>query len=210
MTILLYHYYVVRRKNKDWGDLERFEGPQRSSYSSTSCLTRGKRASVQSEGYGRFYPSTSQLAGTSSTATARSSMSKESTVSGSRASVSSQQKGSGRIKRWDSRGSRSSTKSCPPMYTYPQQVRKIKICYYTRHTFGFNLILFPYFFLLFVHKMSFWFLQESVGSLEIKNKVVTSLHNNIGYRAVILLQREEVFIFSFFNATSQFLMQSNK
>ncbi|CAL8107262.1 unnamed protein product [Orchesella dallaii] len=126
MTILLYHYYVVRRKNKDWGDLERFEAPYRSSYSSTSCLTRGKRASVQSEGYGRYYPSTSQLASSSSTAVAstssaaRSSLSKDSVNSGSRASVSSP-KGSGRIKRWDSRGSRSSTKSCPPMYTYPQQ-----------------------------------------------------------------------------------------
>lgn len=30
----------------------------------------------------------------------------------------------GHIKRWDSRGSRSSTKSCPPLYTYPQQVSK--------------------------------------------------------------------------------------
>ncbi|ODN02651.1 Synaptotagmin-3 [Orchesella cincta] len=128
MTILLYHYYVVRRKNKDWGDLERFEAPYRSSYSSTSCLTRSKRASVQSEGYGRYYPSTSQLASSSSAAVAstssaaRSSLSKDSVNSGSRASVNSPKgSGSGRIKRWDSRGSRSSTKSCPPMYTYPQQ-----------------------------------------------------------------------------------------
>ena len=32
--------------------------------------------------------------------------------------------------RWDSRGSRSSTKSCPPLYTYPQQVRLLYNLYF--------------------------------------------------------------------------------
>lgn len=135
MTVLLYHYYYVRRRNKDWGDLERFEAPHRSSYSSTSCLVRGKRASVQSEGYGRYYPTSSQFAAAGPSSTARSSIvSKESVSSGSRQSVCSPKgSGSGRIKRWDSRGSRSSTKSCPPMYTYPQQVRIFVVNYSMLH-----------------------------------------------------------------------------
>ena len=117
MTVLLYHYYVSRRQCKDWGDLERFETPM----PSTSSVRSSRSCSGKRHG--------------SDIRCISGNPRKKRTSSGSIGSMSSHKSGStvssatrehgvskDRMKRWDSRGSRCSTKSCPPCYTYPQQV----------------------------------------------------------------------------------------
>ncbi|CAG7734173.1 unnamed protein product [Allacma fusca] len=88
MTIVIYRYYTLRKRCKDWGDLERFDAPH---------LTR---PATKSFGHVKPYASTS----------------------GAKYPYSGPSTSKSQMTRWDSRGSRTSTKSCPPLYTYPQQV----------------------------------------------------------------------------------------
>ncbi|XP_021960510.2 synaptotagmin-7 [Folsomia candida] len=121
LTIILYHYYY-KRKNKDWGDLDRFESPRPSKYSTPLVGPGGVKPSraciaASESGFGKCPYGTRD-----SRQSSRSSWSKSS-IGSSTGSTSDYGHGHGaeKVKKWDSRGSRSSTKSCPPLYTYPQQ-----------------------------------------------------------------------------------------